>query len=198
MSTRRYHGQRPRWDDPNVANREQLQRGLLRTPPPADALGLAVKARAREAGEAYTSEQAAENPFYRSSEMGMNQALANTQMNASGWGGYLQTLKEAAQRIAGPNATLRVAGGPSAEGSTQLRGTQGLEFGQGVRDMEESAPSYRASGGIAANPDWWMSDESPLTGHETQSALEQRMARMPANLRGLYAAGLRADKKAKR
>ena len=188
MSTRRYHGQRPRWDDPNVANREQLQRGLLRTPPPADSLGLAVKARAREAGEAYTSEQAAENPFYRSSEMGMNQALASAQMNASGWGGYLQSLKDAAQRIAGPNATLRVAGGPSPEGSTQLAGTQGLEFGHGARAMEVSAPERRRSGGIAANPDWWVSDESTPT---TMSQLEQRMQRMPANLRGLYTAGFR-------
>ena len=195
MSTRRYHGQRPRWDDPNVANREQLQRGLLRTPPPADSLGLAVKARAREAGEAYTSEQAAENPFYRSSEMGMNQARANAQMRFGGWGGYFQAMQEAANRIAGPNATLRVAGGPSPEGSTQLRGTQGLEFGHGARAMEISAPEHRRSSGIADNPDWWVSGESDPT---MRSQLEQRMDRMPANLRGLYIAGLREKaKKAK-
>ena len=123
MSTRRYHGQRPRWEDPNVTNREQLQKNLLRVGSPPDPLGHVAKAHARESGEQYISEQAAADPFYRSSDWGMNQAQANAQMNASGWGGYLQALKEAAQRIAGPGATLRVAGGPSPKGSNQLRGT---------------------------------------------------------------------------
>lgn len=186
MPTRRFYGRQPRLANPNVTERASLQRNLLATPPSADPLGLAVKARAREAGTEYAREQEEQQPGFGLTEMGMSQARASAQMNASGWGGYLQALKEAAQRIAGPDATLRVAGGSSAEGSTQLRGTRGLEFGHGARAMEISAPEHRASGGIASNPDWWVSDEATPT---TMSQLERRMAQMPASLHGLYTAG---------
>ena len=104
-----------------------------------DSLGIALQARAREAGDAYIREQEAKNPFYRTSDAGMSQSSANAGMNYSGWGAFFQALKEAAG-----GRSWKLAGGPSPEGSTQLRGSQGLVFGHGVRAMEESAPSQSA------------------------------------------------------
>ena len=72
MPIRRYYGQRPRLADPNITERASLQRNLLATPPPTDPLGLAVGARAREASEAYQRAQAAEEPGFGLTEMGMS------------------------------------------------------------------------------------------------------------------------------
>lgn len=183
MATRRYHGQRPRWTDPNVAERQSLQRNLLRTPPTADPVGMVAGARGREAGEEYIREQEETDPFYRLSPAGMAQSAAAAQFGMSPWGGYLQSLRDAAQRIAGPNARLRLAGGESPEGSTQLRG-------------ESVQPDYLGGraipGGIASRPEWWLQGETPA---QTLSAVRQRMEMMPASLHGLYAASFEPKKR---
>ena len=166
MSTRRYPGQKPRWADPNVEHREQLQRNLLQTPGPADPLGLALAARAREAEDAYVREREAENPFYRTSDAGMNQSSASAGMRASGWGAYLHGLTEAAQRIAGPDARLRLVGGPSPEGSNQLRGTStqprenaslaGLRRAARQRELAQldATEAYNRNAAKQGNTDW--------------------------------------------
>lgn len=183
MATRRYHGQKPRWADPNVEHRESLQRNLLRTPPAADPVGAVAQARGREASEDYIREQEEADPFYRLSPAGMAQSAAAAQLNSTQWGGYLQSLKDAAQRIAGPRARLRLAGGESPEGSTQIRG-------------ESVQPDYlggRATpGGIAGTPDWWIGKQEENPSIQT---IQANMNRMPASLHGLYAADFAPKKR---
>ena len=96
-----------------------------------DPLGLALKQRAREHGMAAlqslkerNAAQALQNPalLQFNSLAESQQAQANAQMDASGFGGFFQAMREAAERSAGPNARVRFRGGPSPEGSTQFRG----------------------------------------------------------------------------
>ena len=157
-----------------------------------DPLGLALKQRAREYSAAAlqglkerNAIEALQNPalLQFNSLAESQQAQANAQMDASGFGGFFQAIHEAAERGAGPGARVRFRGGPSADGSTQIRG-------------ESVQPDYLGTraipGGIAGNPDWWQQGERPAT---TIPQIEQRMQQMPASLHGLYAASFAPKKR---
>ena len=148
-----------------------------------DPLRLALKARTREATQRAID---ALDPLDPGSWQARSDLITT---GASEWAPWFQALKEA-----GRGRPVKLAGGPSPEGSNQLRGTQGLEFGHGARAMEISAPEHRRSSGIADNPAWWVGETDPATVSIPQ--LEQRMKAMPASLYGLYAAGLRRKAKA--
>ena len=159
-----------------------------------DPLGLALKQRAREHSMAAlqglkerNAAQALQNPalLQFNSLAESQQAQANAQMDASGFGGFFQAIREAAERNAGPGARVRFRGGPSAEGSTQIRGESVQPDFLGTRAIP---------GGIAGRPEWWVGETDPATVSIPQ--LEQRMKAMPASLYGLYAAGLRRKAKA--
>lgn len=76
----------------------------------SDPLGLALRARARQTSEDYANEQRARDPFWDLSLAGMSQKQGAAQSDASGWGGFFQALKESAQKLAGPNAKLKLVG----------------------------------------------------------------------------------------
>ena len=93
-----------------------------------DPLRLALLARTREATQRAID---ALDPLDPGSWQARSDLITS---GASEWAPWFQALKEA-----GGGRPVRLAGGPSPEGSNQLRGTQGREFGHGIRAMEASA-----------------------------------------------------------